>query len=266
MAVETKTGESIEERIARLSGGMGSDIRDVMQPKAESLTPPKPEPVSLTMPPEMVETLRSVQAQAQQGVNENRVLAELLSDPDIAAVIKARRAGQQIQIQPRVAQAPAVEELAADETDPRKIADHMGRTLLSKIESVIDQKLAPRDQQIQSVLGILQQEGASRADAEVKKLSESQEDFEQMRPLMKQINQEIGGKGVSIPELYALAKLRSGMPLTRDTSTDTERPTMPAAPNGGPLGKKFAPGVVGQRQMLDEALSRRRPGTGTNNE
>lgn len=257
--------ESIEERIAKLAGGMGADIRDVMQPKAPVMNPPEQKQVTLEMPREIVDTLKSVQQQAGQGLNENRVLAELMADPDILAVIKARRAGQHIQVvqaAPQGLQPPA--ELPADENDPRKIAEYTTKRLLVDLEKVLEGKLAPYGQQIQQIMGVLQSEGKQRAEKEVADLASSVDDFEEMRPKMQQLLREVGGQGLSLKEAYAIAKLRSGMPLTRETATDTERPTMPLAPNGTPIRRNFAPGPLGMRQMLDEALSKRRPGT--NNE
>jgi hypothetical protein len=94
--------------------------------------------------------------------------------------------------------------------------------------------------------------------SEISEAKKKYSDFEQMMPKMAELNKEV--KGVSVDELYFLAKVRSGLPLVTQEKIETERPDgSQSAANARPRYKRpeNIRGGRGMQDILSAALKNR---------
>lgn len=194
-------------------------------------------------------------AAAQQAKS---VLAGLMADPDIQAVIRAKQAGKQITV--AEAQAEAQAEAAVepeldpvDESDPNKI-------LLSNIGKLMDAKIGKLRGEFETQLGEVQHvtEAVTRRDVadSVAKARAEFKDFDQYKDGMVEIMKSV--PGLQAKEYYLIAKHRAGKLRQVETVTASEKPTSQparshqqrgAAPAKRPQGRK------GFSELLAEKLN-----------
>jgi hypothetical protein len=178
-----------------------------------------------------------------QQIAENRVMTQLLSDPNLRAVIEAQRAGKKIKVIPlnddgsdegdgndpdsRSSQA-ASPPVDLDSMSPAELTQHIIKEARKQApKSKEDPKIQALQQQVQALTSHIQQENAKKVDAEVKAVMERYPDFDNHKPAMLQLSQE--NPGLKVQELYALAKMRAGESVSEPLDVATERPVSSAA-------------------------------------
>ena len=197
-------------------------------------------------------------------LEENQAVLQILGDPDVQKVILAKRAGKSVKVdEDNGQQEEKVEENnePVDEFPELPPEDPMRKTL-SQISGLIDKKLETGlkrletlESRLSGIEGVSQNIQKEKLTEEIKSVQSQHPDFKDYRDKMLQLSKEFAG--LSVHELYLLAKQRSGKLKLEKVSTQTERPThqprkvetkQPGSPPR-PAGRK------GFNDLLSEALN-----------
>ncbi len=193
-------------------------------------------------------------------IEQNQQMLAMLSDPDIHAVIQAKRAGKAVKVMEAEAKAEEPEPDLAEgieDTDPV-------RPTLQKISTHIDKRVGARDAKIQELeakVAELSQVADTVRERDVNdQISKAQskfKDFKDFRDPMVKLSGQF--PGLSVEDLYVLAKSRSGKLKQVEQGTFTERPTaQPSrsslAARRNPAAPAPSPGKKGFEQILAKAL------------
>lgn len=186
-------------------------------------------------------------------LDKNKFLLAVASDPQMQAVVQARMDGRKIKIVDDESE-PEPEPSAAEESELEDVDDD-----LKKVIGVLDKRMSAKLEPLLEQVGGLQQlaDGFQKqtVNSQIKDVSKRHKDFAKHRPAMAELAAG-RGKGLSVEELYALAKLQAGeLPLT-EPSTHSERPT-PTPRKKPESSKKAEPrrGRKGWNIALADALS-----------
>jgi hypothetical protein len=203
--------------------------------------------------------------QQQAQITKTQALAELLADPDLAAVYSAKQRGQRIKVvpdngadpsQPQRLQQPEPEvEPNWEELDNKQLVQHMGKQLIRAQKELTMQAMQPVLQKLQQFDQYVQKQEANSVGSEITQLRSQYKDFDLYAPAMMKLTDQHPTLGPK--QLYALAKAEQGeIPDPRQRQLETERPTHTSA---RPQAKRKAPlpqGRAGIRQALAEAAKR----------
>jgi hypothetical protein len=175
-----------------------------------------------------------------QQVAENRVMTQLLADPNLRAVIEAQRAGKKIKVIPlnsdgeeeggdqgdsSASKSPPVD---LDSMSPAELTQHIIKEARRQTPSQKENPVVTQlQQQVAMLTQHIQQENAKKVDTEVKAVMERYPDFDNHKPAMLQISQE--NPGLKVLELYTLAKMRAGESMSEPLDVLTERPVSSSA-------------------------------------
>lgn len=161
-------------------------------------------------------------------LEQNAQVQQLLSDPEINAVLQARRQGKKIKIE------EVVESQAEDTSENDLINDlpenDPARETLGKVTKLINNKISAKDQQIaqmaeqikrlEGVANVVQERDVSE---QITKVQSKYKDFKDYSKPMVELSTK--HPGLSVEDLYVLAKSRSGKLKMVEQGTFTERPT-----------------------------------------
>jgi hypothetical protein len=175
-----------------------------------------------------------------QQVAENRVMTQLLADPNLRAVIEAQRAGKKIKIIPLNSEG---EEEGGDSSDsgaaktlpvdldsmsPAELTQHIIKEARRQAPKPKEDPVVTQlQQQVAALTQHIQQENAKKVDSEVQSVMAKYPDFDEHKPAMLQISQE--NPGLKVQELYTLAKMRAGQSISEPLDVMTERPVSSSA-------------------------------------
>lgn len=198
------------------------------------------------------EVVEEASAEGSSQMSDSQLLMGLVSDPEVQAVLAARRSGQKVTI------APVEEETQEEETQVSAEDLEIVDPDVKKVMDLIDMKFKPISdlgERLTALEGVAQAFQHQEASAQISKVAEQYTDFDKYRKTMAKISEELPGLGVE--ELYILAKHRaSDLPIPQP-STHSERPS--AIPRTQPAsGKKAEPlrGRKGFQQIMKSALER----------
>lgn len=190
----------------------------------------------------------------------NQQALQLLSDPDIAAVVRARQAGKQVKVE-EVNETPEPEP-EVDITEGLA-EDDPARQTLGKISKLINSKLSSKDSEIEQLKSRVEQlQGVADAitardvNDQLKATMSKYKDFTQYRDSMVQLSKQ--HPGLKVEDLYVLAKSRAGKLKMVEQATATERPSSQpqrSASRRNTPAPKPPPGRKGFDQILAEKLS-----------
>lgn len=171
------------------------------------------------------EEIRHGNGTAARSQSEQGTLLQLLSDPEIASVINAKRAGKKVKVVEEATE-DAAKEVVDEEEDEEELPEAERKLLaraLKKIDKAVDKRLgtvATRVEGLEALAGSIQQR---EAKAEVAKAREKYRDFDKYRaPMLKLVKEN---PGLAAEELYLIAKARAGKLNLTQPSSETERPT-----------------------------------------
>ncbi len=238
------------------------DVRNPGPSVKQSAEVATPTPVAAK--PEESSLARTLEALNERVTAESRN-TQLLSDPNIRAYVEARQRGEQVKIVPDKPAEPA----PAGPPEPADLESmtnaDMVKYLVAKLEtavksttnSVVEQRLEALKKELSPTLQQLSADTQYRHSQDAQRMIEqvksAHSDFEQMRPAMLEVNKTV--QGLTVEELYQLAKLRSGVPAITQKSIETERPGSASG-----RSKYKVPDNINGRQgfeaVLDAALSR----------
>ena len=174
-----------------------------------------------------------------------RLLASMVADPEIQAILAARRENREVKVVD--AQATDNGEVEAEEARVSELdkelenLDEDTRQIVRVLDKHLTSRLAP----VTEELGILKKiaEGYERKAVtdKITEVADKHPDFHKYRSKMAEISRAEGA-GLAVEELYLLAKFRSGDVDLSPASTDSERPT--PTPRRGPGAKDRSAGKL----------------------
>ena len=186
-------------------------------------------------------------------LEQNQQVLSLLADPEIAAVVAARRAGKSVKVS-------LAEEAVEEQPDPTEELvrdlpeDDPTRGLLEKLDKLIDAKLGGQlkslGERLKSVEEVGQKVAVKEVTDQVAAVRAKNKDFDRYKEEMLKISAKHPGLGVE--DLYVLAKSRAGELRQVEAVTETEKPT--SSPRVG-VPKTQRPAVTSKgRQGFDQIL------------
>lgn len=190
------------------------------------------------------------------------VTAQILADPNVQAVIKARREGKSVKVsyeeETSTDNAEQPEEdlvEGLDEKDPsREVLKRVNKLLTRKVDKLVEEL----DERLKGVESVSQEVTRRDVRDQVEAAKKRFKDLDQYRDKMVELSEKHEGLGVE--ELYLLAKHKSGKLRLAEQATFSEKPSaMPVRGNPGQRrGEvKVRPrGRAGFTQMLSESLDR----------
>lgn len=194
-------------------------------------------------------------------LEQNQQVAELLSDPDIRAVIENKRAGKTI----RIVEATEDENPEDTDEDPDPIDslpdEDPKKELLKAVADLIDRRagrtLKEIDNRLRSVEGFATTNQAKEIKNDIAAARTKYADFDQYSKKMVELAKTHDKLGVE--ELYVLAKMKAGKLELTKSSTFSEKPSSQPRNrrevNKSSSKNKPTHGRRAFNEMLGEALS-----------
>jgi hypothetical protein len=193
---------------------------------------------------------------AVENAREQSVLAQLMANPQVREAILAAQQGKRVKVveeggTPPQPKAPPVPDKDPEDMTNAEILALVQKQTAATVSEVVAPQLQPLMDQLKAIQASTEQQMVEKAKGQVQAAEAKYPDFGKHRETMVKINRE--NPNLSVEELYMLAKVRAGEPLT-PPKTSSERPTSSTARVGGKV-KARPPGLVGFNEALQEALS-----------
>ena len=210
-----------------------------------------------------------------QALESQAAMASLLADPDIQAVIAARREGKKIKIDevkdetpkpPKPIHEEIEDEIKddkprGDETDD-SAAPTNSTTAVKVLAKLIDERLGEIMPELKKVSGRVEQlEGLAQGNqqkevkTQINAVREKYSDFDKHKAKMLELSKSV--QGLTVEELYILAKSRSGGLKLAKEETFSERPRSALPARNGQRSRDEAPTARGRKgfdDLVSEAL------------
>ena len=160
-------------------------------------------------------------------VDAQRMLIGVVSDPEVAQILAARRDGRTVKIvdvdtpDPEPEQKPTSLEIPSDTLDE---LDPGIKTVVESIAKHIDSRLTPLTEQVNKLQGLADLMQQRTMDTQIGEISGKHKDFEKYRTEMARLSRA-EGSGLAVEQLYVLAKLKDGGLNLTEPSTHSEKPT-----------------------------------------
>jgi len=167
-------------------------------------------------------------------MEQNQALMTLISDPDVQAVLEAKRLGKPVRInteeeEPTQEDTPVEEEikledigLNIEEDDPSKeFVDKLVKGVAQIVESRVNQ-VTDRLSNLEALASSIQQQEASN---QVTAAQKKYPDLARYKQKMLELSRS-KGQGLTVEELYILAKHESGKLQVAKPAVFTERPSV----------------------------------------
>lgn len=192
-------------------------------------------------------------------IAKTQLMAQLAGDPDYRAVMDMKNRGVKFKLVPEgeAGHEPASEKVEWDNLTNAQMAEKLPSVMSKQMKDVIEAAMQPLHQKIQQLENVSQNIAAEKVQGQIAEVQKKYKDFDELRPMMIQLNQQKPGN--DLEDLYWMARRRSGKPMTADLQpTSTERPTTSTARPAPTVRKQpLPPGKRGFSQLLDEALSKK---------
>ncbi len=191
-------------------------------------------------------------------VEGTEVLAQILADPDVRALLEAKQKGEKVKVV-SAKQKEAVAKIAGfgddvdfDALSNKQLADHMLKHFTTNIDAVFASKLEPITKVLKSLESYVGNTEAKTVAQRITEAKAKYSDFDTFVPDMQKLNKT--SPDLSIEELYLISKRRKAGPA--DTKAESERPS--TSPAKMPEKKKrdvpLPKGNAGFSILMSEAL------------
>ncbi len=186
----------------------------------------------------------------------NQGLLQLLSDPQIAAVIEAKKAGKTVKVSTEEVVPDPTLDAQVDDITKDLDDDDPNRGLLTSLSKLIDEKLSAQDERITAVEEHAQGSAQKEISTAVAAARSKFKDFDTYKSEIVSLSK--ANPNLGLEELYMIAKVRSGDLDITKTETHTEKPTVVQPSRRTAATKKENPrrGKKGFTAMLAEALEK----------
>lgn len=193
-----------------------------------------------------------------------QVYAQLMRDPDFAAVAQAKAAGKKIKVEIDNGQVASLADRFAPKPEAgatvnyekmtnEELAKHGLHQTATMVEAMLNEKLQPLVDSLQGVAKTTQKQENERARAEIEQTRQEFADFDTHRTRMMELAAEF--PTAKAEQLYVLAKTEKGEAIVRKRSLQSERPSsIVGRPSSHSTRKTPLPiGKLGMQQLLAEA-------------
>ena len=180
-------------------------------------------------------------------IDANVTLTRLLADPDVRAVLEAKKNSKKDNREQGTEEEETQEDY--DKMSNKDLVQSIVKKFGTVLQGVVEEKLAPLSQKLSAVEGSIGNDQQEKAKKAVLKARRRFSDFDRFVPEMKEILKD--NPGLSVNELYYLSKLRKS---GDDRRAESERPK-----NHISRGKKQKvdyTGNSGFSNLVDAALDR----------
>jgi hypothetical protein len=174
------------------------------------------------------DALEEQDVDSKEGEGEGQygpALIALLSDPDINAVLQAKRAQKGVRVV--VGEDGEVqgeeEEEGEGEEDEELTLDEDEKKAIDRLAKILDRKLKPFGERLSSLEGLAQTVQRDGIQKEVSSVKKKYPDLDKYRKVMAKLADKL--PGANVEELYLIAKARAGELAVQETSTFSEKPT-----------------------------------------
>jgi len=203
---------------------------------------------------EIAERLRSIDAKVTGG----ETLAKLMADPDVRALLESKQAGKTVRV---VIGDEAQEDDEEDDVDldslsNKELTKHLLKHITNAVSQTVEKRIAEVESQVGGLFGHIQNTEAAEIKKNIERLREQFPDFDDLRETMTEINRT--SPGLSVDELYVLAKVRRGGLEGLRGGLSSEKPTRSTARPPSKVQRKI-PLPFGRRgfsALLQEALEK----------
>lgn len=193
-------------------------------------------------------------------MQSDNTLARLIADPDVRKLVEAKNAGKKVSVVE--GETPPTEPVQKETFETTDL-DAMSNTDLANlivgevsktVEGIVDKKLGSFEGKIGSIENFVNEQESNTLRTELVKAREKYKDFEDQNAEMLEIHKS--NPGLTVEELYLLAKRRKGEEVSSSPRVSTERPsTAVGRPDKRSDRKTPLPaGRKGMRQLLNERL------------
>jgi hypothetical protein len=198
-------------------------------------------------------------------LQQNRALMQLISDPDVAAVVALKRQGKVVQVGEK--QVEEEKDDPADDPDPLAslAEDDPHKELLTKLGAFIDAKLAPVSRRVEKQLGELSQKSdrfesvanditRKEVDSQIASVKAKFPDLDKVKPKMLELSK--AHPSLNVEQLALLAMNEAGTLKLQKSSLASEKPTnIPRRPTAGTKEPQTRMGRKGFNEILAEKLA-----------
>ena len=177
-------------------------------------------------------------------LEDNRVLDQMMADPDVQRVLDLKRSGKAVKIDEQT----EPEEKSEFDVDP----DDPAAELLKKIGGMMDNKLGKIADRLQLVEGIAQRAQNNEVNSEIDRAKTKHRDFDTYKDSMVKMSNE--NPGLNVEELYTMAKMRAGKLDIVQPSTFSEKGTTQPRRMLKKAGSQTPRGRQGFNKIVQAAL------------
>ena len=182
-------------------------------------------------------------------------LTALVGDTDVKAILDARRTGKKTRVMLDGETGDTEEEVEDLVDDATEELDDDLKKVVKALRSDIKSQLKPLSDEVAALRGIAGNYQKEAVNVQIQTVAKKYKDFSKYQKQMAQLTREHAG--LSVDELYILAKSRAGALKIAEESTESERPT-PTPRRRAAGGKKRLAGVSAAssgRRQWNEALA-----------
>ena len=182
---------------------------------------------------EMMETNKTLQEKLEKlegGDDVRHQLSDLISDPNIRAVMDANEKGEVVRIRVGEEDVKAeekgskiVNDRDMDEMTNSEMFHHLSNTFGSKIATILDVKMIPIGSRLKDLDSKEENERADRLRGDLTNARSKYKDFDELKDTILELN--TNDSSLSIDELYHLARLRTNKGPYIEPDPSSEKPT-----------------------------------------
>ena len=203
--------------------------------------------------------MEQILSSAQSTQQTNEAVAKIMADPDVLELLRLKEAGKKVTLQEISENTPEDNFTVSQDIDSmsnRELAEFMQGNMAKSVGSLLESKLSPLMQRLESVDGFINQSTQVTAEQELAKLGQSFPDATGYYKEMGELNKVY--PDLSVQQLYILAKNARGDLNLSPPNTQTEHPTVISRPSSTlttretPLGH----GQAGFKLALSEGIDR----------
>lgn len=190
--------------------------------------------------------------EVEKKANDAGSLAKILADPDVRALLEAKEKGRKVRLVDDVPEKKELEIPEPDLSGEDPETQQSLKKLYGHIRTALDIQLRPLKEQVEKMNQYVESAEGGKVREEIAAARKKYQDFDDYREDMIQINK--ANPGLSISELYYLAKARKTGGFGAPRPTQTERPKKTTARPAVREKKAISPGKKGFDALLEDAL------------
>ena len=186
-------------------------------------------------------------------LEQHTTVMQLLTDPDVRAVIEAKKGGKRVKViddegEPEPEPTLDLDE-DLDDDDPTKA---IVNKLVGKVGKLLEAKFTPYSERLATLEGLAQELRRSAAQTQVAGVRQKYPDLDRFRPAMLAILKDNPGLGPE--QLYLLAKHQAGKLEITEASSFSEKPTQQPRKPRGRKREAALRGRAGWNKAMEKAL------------